>query len=161
MRQSMHRLYKTYTMYIALIFMYSSNATSRYWPVHLSSLFLLHPRQKLFIWVWYSFHISTCLGIRKMTLKTENAIFVDNERNIENDIYMSLKDERNIESGMSMIFKNSKWVWSGNTSITNCRPTRGIVRRSHTTIMTHQEDKPSKATSSLFPIKMIAKLEWT
>ena len=43
-----------------------------------------------------------------MTLKTENAIFVDNERNIENDIYMSLKDERNIESGMSMIFKNSK-----------------------------------------------------
>ena len=25
----------------------------------------------------------------------------------------------------------------------------------------HQEDKFSKATSSLFPIKMIAKLEWT
>ena len=43
-----------------------------------------------------------------MTLKNENAIFVGNERNIENDIYMSLKDERNIESGLSMIFKNSK-----------------------------------------------------
>ena len=26
---------------------------------------------------------------------------------------------------------------------------------------THHEDKLSKATSSLFPIKMIAKLEWT
>ena len=28
-------------------------------------------------------------------------------------------------------------------------------------IMRHQEDKLSKATSSLFPMKMIAKLEWT
>ena len=27
--------------------------------------------------------------------------------------------------------------------------------------MRHQEDKQSKATSSLFPIEMIAKLEWT
>ena len=27
--------------------------------------------------------------------------------------------------------------------------------------MRHQEDKQRKATSSLFPIKMIAKLEWT
>ena len=34
-------------------------------------------------------------------------------------------------------------------------------RKSHTTTMRHQEDKLSKATSSLFPIKMIAKLEWT
>ena len=33
--------------------------------------------------------------------------------------------------------------------------------KSHTTITRHQEDKQSKATSSLFPIKMIAKLEWT
>ena len=30
----------------------------------------------------------------------------------------------------------------------------------YTTITRHQEDKQSKATSSLFPIKMIAKLEW-
>ena len=30
-----------------------------------------------------------------------------------------------------------------------------------TTIMRHKEDKQSKATSSLFPIEMIAKLEWT
>ena len=29
------------------------------------------------------------------------------------------------------------------------------------TIPRHQEDKQSKATSSLFPIKMIANLEWT
>ena len=33
--------------------------------------------------------------------------------------------------------------------------------KSHTTITRHQEDKQSKATSSLFPIKMIAKQEWT
>ena len=33
--------------------------------------------------------------------------------------------------------------------------------KSHTTITRHQEDKQSKATNSLFPIKMIAKLEWT
>ena len=32
---------------------------------------------------------------------------------------------------------------------------------SHTTIMRHQEDKQSKATSSLFPTEMIANLEWT
>ena len=31
----------------------------------------------------------------------------------------------------------------------------------HSTIMKHQEDKQSKATSSLLPIEMIAKLEWT
>ena len=57
--------------------------------------------------------------------------------------------------------KNSKWVWSGNTTITNCRQTCGIVRKSHITIAGHQEDKQSKAISSLFPIKMIAKLELT
>ena len=34
-------------------------------------------------------------------------------------------------------------------------------RKSHTTITRHQEDKLSKATSFLFPINMIAKLEWT
>ena len=37
----------------------------------------------------------------------------------------------------------------------------GTARKSHTTIMRHQEDKLSKATISLFPIKMIAKLEGT
>ena len=38
---------------------------------------------------------------------------------------------------------------------------KGIVRKSHTTITRHQEDKQNKATSSLLPIEMIAKLEWT
>ena len=32
---------------------------------------------------------------------------------------------------------------------------------SQSTITRHQEDKLSKATSSFFPIKMIAILEWT
>ena len=31
----------------------------------------------------------------------------------------------------------------------------------HATITRHQRDKQSKATSYLFPTKMIAKLEWT
>ena len=35
------------------------------------------------------------------------------------------------------------------------------ARKSHSTITRHQEDKLSKATSSLFPIKMIAILEQT
>ena len=39
--------------------------------------------------------------------------------------------------------------------------THGTARKSHTTITRHQEDKLSKATSYLFPIKMIAKLEGT
>ena len=55
--------------------------------------------------------------------------------------------------------KNSKWVWSGNTTITNRRQPCGSARKSHSTIMRHQEDKLSKATSSLFPIKMIAILD--
>ena len=33
--------------------------------------------------------------------------------------------------------------------------------KSHTTITRHQEDKQSKATGSLFPTEMIAKVEWT
>ena len=56
---------------------------------------------------------------------------------------------------------NSKWIWSGNTTITNCRQTHGTARKRHTTISRHQEDKLSKATSSLFPILIIAKLELT
>ena len=38
----------------------------------------------------------------------------------------------------------------------NCRQTRGIMRKSHTSITRHKGDKQSKATSSLIPIKMIA-----
>ena len=45
--------------------------------------------------------------------------------------------------------KNSKWVWSGNITIKNCRLTQCTARESHTTITRHQEDKLSKATSSL------------
>ena len=37
--------------------------------------------------------------------------------------------------------KNSKLVWPGNTAIKNCRETYGIVRKSHTAIASHQEDK--------------------
>ena len=37
----------------------------------------------------------------------------------------------------------------------------GTARKSRSTITRHQEDKLSNATSSLFPIKMIAILDWT
>ena len=37
----------------------------------------------------------------------------------------------------------------------------GTARKNHSTITRHQKDKLSKAISSLFPIKMIAILEWT
>ena len=47
------------------------------------------------------------------------------------------------------------------TTITKRRQSRGTTRKSRSTITRHQEDKFSKATSSLFPIKMIAILEWT
>ena len=39
--------------------------------------------------------------------------------------------------------------------------TYGTARKSDTSITRHQEDKLSKTTSSLFPIKIIAELEWT
>ena len=48
--------------------------------------------------------------------------------------------------------RNCKWVWSGNTTISNCRHTHGTARKSNTTTMRHHEDKPSKATSSFFPM---------
>ena len=57
--------------------------------------------------------------------------------------------------------QNSKWVWSENTTTTNHRQPRGNARKSRSTITRHQEDKLSKAISSLFPIKMIVILEWT
>ena len=52
--------------------------------------------------------------------------------------------------------KKSKCVWSGYTTITNCRQPRGTARKSCSTVTRHQEDKLSKATSSLFPIKSFA-----
>ena len=59
------------------------------------------------------------------------------------------------------LINNSRRVWSGNTTITNWRQTHGTARKSHTTITRHQEDKLCKPASSLFPMKMIAKLEGT
>ena len=57
----------------------------------------------------------------------------------------------------------SKWVWSGSTTITYCRPTHGTVRKKHRIFIVtiHLWDNNSKATSFLFLLKMIAKLEWT
>ena len=86
----------------------------------------------------------------------------------ETQLTMPIKErQRNLKEGKQTdiilldFSKNSKWVWSGNTTITNCRQPRGTTRKSRSTITRHQEDKLSKAISSLFPIKMIAILEWT
>ena len=56
----------------------------------------------------------------------------------------------------NVTIKNRLWVWSGNTTITNCRLTHGTARKSRSTTTRHKDHKLSKATSSLFPIKMIA-----
>ena len=66
-------------------------------------------------------------------------------------------------SSLVSIHAKTKCVSPENTTITHCRPTHGNVRKIYKTITKHQEDKQSKATSyfSLFPIKMIAKLERT
>ena len=47
-----------------------------------------------------------------------------------------------------------------NITTTNCKQAHDTMRKSHTTITRHLEEKLSKATNPLFPIKMIAKLEW-
>ena len=64
---------------------------------------------------------------------------------------------------INTITQESQWVWSGNTAITHCRPTHGTVRKSQRTLTAkiHKEDKTSKASSSFFLVKMIAKLERT
>ena len=64
-------------------------------------------------------------------------------------------------NGHTLKVKNSKWVWFGNTTIKNCKQAHGTARKSHTVTTRQQGDKLSKATRSIFPIKMIAKLEWT
>ena len=55
----------------------------------------------------------------------------------------------------------SKWVWSGNTTITHYRPTYGTGWKNHSphTVTRHTKDNKSKAASSLFLVKTIAKLE--
>ena len=62
---------------------------------------------------------------------------------------------------LAIWYRNSKWVRSGNTTITNRRQTHDTSKNSHTVSKRNQEDKLHKATSSLFPFKMIAKLKWT
>ena len=42
----------------------------------------------------------------------------------------------------------SKWVWSGNTTITNCRPNHGTVRKSYWTSTVTRHPKRHQALSS-------------
>ena len=67
--------------------------------------------------------------------------------------------------GLSKAVQNLSFILNAMFSHKNLNPktrqTHGNARKRHTTIKKQQEDKLSKATSFLFPIKMIAKLEWT
>ena len=91
------------------------------------------------IWLWHS---------KTLTNDSKKELVVSS------DTYSS--EWSSADDTMTRRFKNSKWVWSRNTIITNCRQARCTMRKSHTTITRHQEDKQSKATT-----KMIAKLDWT
>ena len=63
-------------------------------------------------------------------------------------------------NGNRYIF-NSKIVREYDQEIPQSQTADNPVRKSRSTTTRHQEDKLSKAISSLFPIKMIAILEWT
>ena len=94
-------------------------------------------------------------------IKTTSSILIHTEEK-PYDKSVHTREEPHIYDFLIVkLINNIKWVWSGNTTITNCRQPRGTVRKSRSTITRHQEDKLSKAISSLFPIKMIAILKWT
>ena len=63
-------------------------------------------------------------------------------------------------AGKNVLPKNSEYDQKIPQSQTADNPVAPRGRAAET-IARHQEDKLSKATSSLFPIKMIAILEWT
>ena len=67
----------------------------------------------------------------------------------------------NKEKNFKIKFQVNLVFYRTYSTITNCRQPRGTVRKSRSTITRHQEDKLSKAISSLFPIKMIAIPKWT
>ena len=75
----------------------------------------------------------------------------------------SCSSTQHCKSAKSLELGSSKREWSGNTTITNCRPIHGTVRMSHRTftVTKHPKDNKIKANSSLFIVKMIAKLERT
>ena len=69
-----------------------------------------------------------------------------------------------MQISLFLVFKSSEKVSEydlGNTTLINCIQTQDTARKSHTKITRHQEDKLGNSVSSLFPIKIIAKLEWT
>ena len=119
-----------------------------------------------FIWILHNVRgpricLSNCHGYTDMTKMTATSIFGKGPLKSSSPKSESQWPWEFVCSiGNEGPTKMSKWIWSGNTTITNCRQTHGIVGKSQTTTTRHQEDKLSKATSFLFPIKMIAKLEW-
>ena len=76
-----------------------------------------------------------------------------------NSIFVTFDFDPYEMNRLYFVFK-SKRAWSGNTAITNCRPTHGTVRKSYRTFTVTRlpKDNNSKATSSLFLVKMIAKI---
>ena len=122
------------------------------------SLIYLFPSSN---WIWFSSRNASCTIVwSKYLLNAIVHVILKTKSTLNKCIFFQLLSC--ITHSMIYMYSNitnSKWVWSGNTTITNWRQTRGTARKSHTAITRHQEDKLSKATSSLFPIKMIARLE--
>ena len=52
---------------------------------------------------------------------------------------------RDNEDNKSILAPKNKWVWSGNTTITHCRPTHGTVRKRHRTLTVTTIRKTTKA----------------
>ena len=86
---------------------------------------------------------------------------------MKSDYYLAPDDEKNrpFNAGKhcSCLTWIIKWIWSGNTTITQRRPSHGTMRKSHRTftVTRHPKDNKSKASNSLFLVKMITKLERT
>ena len=87
-------------------------------------------------------------------IKMENNVHV---AKMSTSTYLSKwTDSRSEIGSVKMISEYDQEIPQSQTADNHVAP-----RGSYTTITIHQEDKQSKATCSLFPIKMIAKLEWT
>ena len=71
-----------------------------------------------------------------------------------------LSQRKNIDMRSDLLYSSKEYDQEIPQSQTADNP-RGTARKSRSAITRHQEDKLSKAIRSLFPIKIVAILEWT
>ena len=152
----------------------SSSLFYSYFTLEASRIILntraLHFRQ-LFLFIgWYNLimlHSNKTVTVTTLRFRTHATLEKgqDNQLIPRSGCKMTIANSEDPDQGLRCLLHSSYKQFliqrSGNTTITNCRQPHGTARKSHSTITRHQDDKLSKATSSLFPIKMIAILEWT